>query len=98
MLARGNLEFIKQSPSDYYRSKVHDTHDVCCDNKEGGLGGGASPPRRWYGNTNFNPQLTSTSNATGFRSCLFCPNFEESKSLVNLPSEVKQGQLSPKHF
>ena len=30
------LEFIKQSPNDFYCSKVHDTHDVCCDNKDGG--------------------------------------------------------------
>ena len=49
MLARGKLVFIKQSSSEFYWSKVHDTHDVYCDNKEG------EPPRRWYGNTNFGP-------------------------------------------
>ena len=44
MLAGGKLEFIKQSPSDLYWSKVHDKHDVGCNNKEGVWG--ALPPRR----------------------------------------------------
>ena len=49
--AKGKFEFIKESTSDFYCSKVHDMHDVCCDNKKGIWW--AKPPRRWYGNTNF---------------------------------------------
>ena len=51
MLATGKLEFSKLSPSDFHGSAVHGTHDVCCDRKEGVLGGKHS----FYGNTNFSP-------------------------------------------
>ena len=50
--AREKLEFIKQSPNDLI-TEVHDTNDVCCDNKEEVWG--ASPPKRWYDYTNFSP-------------------------------------------
>ena len=52
--ARKKLEFIKQSPNEFYEVKcMIRIYDVCCNNKEEVWG--AKPPRRWYDNTNFNP-------------------------------------------
>ena len=45
-LVRGKLELSSSL-------QVTFIEDVCCNNKEGV--GGAKLPRRWYGNTNFNP-------------------------------------------
>ena len=58
-------------------------HDVCCDSKEGGLGGEASQTLVWYMVTQISaPLLKNTSNATGAND-IFLINF----AVVYSPTE-----------